>query len=50
MDWSKPDQYWIIFLSTLGLLIVSIFSNTVIALISQAVVGRYEWNGDWLKL
>ena len=49
MDWSKPDEYWIIALVISVLFVLSLISNTTISLISQAVVGRYEWNGNWLQ-
>ena len=33
-NWSQPDQYWIIFFSIIGLISLSIGSNTVIGVIS----------------
>ena len=49
MNWSQPDQYWIIITSIIGLLTLAIGSNTVLGVISQAVVGRFEWQGEWLQ-
>lgn len=50
MDWSKPEYYWLIAVSAIFLLFLVIYSNTLIAVISQAIVGRFEWDGDWLKI
>ena len=49
LDYSNPELYWMIVISLLLLPVFAIACNILNALGSQAITGRWEWQGAWIK-
>lgn len=49
LNWSDPSSYWQIVLTSIGLTVLCLFDQSIIAIITQAINGRWEWEGEWTK-